>query len=145
MSTPPPDSLTRLFERDPDLAVALPPLRGGAVRSLLAPVRVLATVVLTPVLWSVYRGSIDGPVSGPAWLLLLTAISVTGALVISTYLPSGRGRAQLGTPCAALGGVYVLFAAMALDAPASLANGVFALAAVGFGLWQRLRQGGCGS
>lgn len=145
-------SLEELFERpDPALAIRLAP----AARSrhdLLAELdgrRLVAAALVAPLLWFAYTGSagsVGDVAGGPVlWYALLALTTAIGALVVATYVPR-RGVKAVGSPCAALAGLYVLFAAWALDTGTATLGGVLlALGLVSFGLFQRLRgPGACG-
>jgi hypothetical protein len=145
-ATPVPDSLVALFERpEPAVAVALPGPTGLRNWSAeLGPRRLAVAALVTPLLGVVYAGQ-AGPATnavagGPVlWWALLGLTAVVGALVVATYVPQRRAAAA-GSPCGAIAGAYVVFAAWALDSGApSLGGPVLALGLVSFGLLQRLR------
>lgn len=135
-----PESTLRLFSRPgPGLEVSLPRQGLAAWRDALTPARLLLAAALTPVLFAVYRGAIAGtPPTSLGWTALLAATAGIGALALATYLPQ-RGAEGGGSPCASIAGLWVLIAAMMLNAPASPATGLLALAMVSFALLQRLR------
>ncbi len=104
-----------------------------------SPGRLLAAAALTPLLFGAYRGAIEGvPPTGPGWTALLLAIAAIGSLALATYLPQRR-VARASSSCAAVAGVWVLLAGLALTGPADPLNGLLALGAVSFALLQRLR------
>ncbi|GAA4288077.1 hypothetical protein [Georgenia daeguensis] len=110
--------------------------------------RTIATAVLAPVLFTVLVSAGGGwvPLLAPAWTVLVALTSVVGAATLSTYLPlPGQGlRPNVGcTPCAAMSAMTVLGAAWFLgSAPHQPTMAAVALAAVSFGLVQRLTGAG---
>ena len=137
----PADALERLAAyREPAVSIDLPPAGGLAAWSdTFSRGRILAAAGLTPLLFLVYRGLIDGgPPPGPGWTALLLGVAAIGSLALATYVPQGR-TGELTSPCAALAGVWLLLAGMALNAPPDPINGLLALGAVTFALVQRMR------
>lgn len=134
-----PDSLLRLFERpDPEIAVRLQ-ARRPSWSELLGGRRLVVAAVLAPMLLWWYGGAAGGLTTVAAvWWLPLGLVAVLGALTLASYVPRREGGAG-SSPCAALGGLYVLFAGMALDSPLAWPNLALALAFAAFGLRQRLR------
>jgi hypothetical protein len=141
-AAPPADTLERRLAayRQPAASLDLPRAGGSAAwRDTFSRDRILAAAGLTPLLFLVYRGLIDGgPPSGPGWTALLLGVAGIGSLALATYLPQRRTGA-LTSPCAVLAGVWLLLAGMALNAPPDPVNGLLALGAVTFALVQRLR------
>lgn len=138
---PPADALERLAAyRQPAVSIDLPRASGPASwTGTFSRGRVLAAAGLTPLLFLVYGGLIDGGrPPGPGWTALLLGVAAIGSLALATYLPQ-RGTGALTSPCAAVAGVWVLFAGMALNAPPDPVNGLIALGAVTFALVQRVR------
>jgi hypothetical protein len=137
----PADALERLAaHREPAVSIDLPRAGGlTAWSDTFSRGRILAAAGLTPLLFVVYRGLVDGgPPAGPGWTALLLGVAAIGSLALATYLPQRKAGA-LTSPCAAVAGVWVLLAGMALNAPPDPVNGLLALGAVTFALVQRLR------
>jgi len=80
--------------------------------------------------------------AGPAWALLLLAAGTMSAGILATYVPRPGQRPSLGcSACAAVSGLTVVGAALALDTYGGQLSGpLLAVALTGFGLAQRLRQ-----
>ncbi|WNB84728.1 hypothetical protein [Cellulomonas sp. ATA003] len=111
--------------------------------------RVTATAVLTPALFAVLvaaGGGFPAPALWTVLVALVALVAVAAAATLATYLPGpGKGRRpDLGcSPCAAMAAMTVLAAAWFLQAaPHQPSMAAAALAAVGFGLLQRLTQTG---
>ncbi|PRY51395.1 hypothetical protein BCF74_13610 [Knoellia remsis] len=106
--------------------------------------RVTATAVLTPALFAVLVAAGGGFPAAALWTVLVALVAVAAAATLATYLPGpGKGRRpDLGcSPCAAMAAMTVLAAAWFLQAaPHQPSMAAAALAAVGFGLLQRLTQ-----
>ncbi|NMR20236.1 hypothetical protein [Cellulomonas fimi] len=106
--------------------------------------RVTATAVLTPALFAVLVAAGGGFPAAAPWTVLVALVAVAAAATLATYLPGpGKGRRPaLGcSPCAAMAAMTVLAAAWFLQAaPHQPSMAAAALAAVGFGLLQRLTQ-----
>ncbi|WP_143426827.1 hypothetical protein [Georgenia soli] len=117
-------------------------LRGGGGRWPRR--RTVATAALTPVLLAALVTTGGGwmPTEAPLWTALVALTALISAATLATYLPlRGQGwRPDLGcSPCAAMSAGSVLAAAWLLgSAPLQPAMAVVALAAVAFGLVQRL-------
>jgi hypothetical protein len=105
----------------------------GAARWLLA-------LAATPLLLSAYADQVGGwAVLSWPWRIGLGAVAVPAALTLATYLPR-RAAGSGGSPCAAVAGLTVLFAGMALgDAPPNVATVALASGIALYGLRQRLR------
>jgi hypothetical protein len=101
--------------------------------------RLLAATALTPLLFVAYRGAIQGTPSGLGWTVLLLAVAAIGALALATYLPQRPRAGRVSSSCAAVAGIWVFLAGVALSGPADVVNGLLALGAVSFALLQRLR------
>lgn len=83
-------------------------------------------------------GLVDPMPPSIGWHALLGTVAVLGALTLATYLPEREDSAST-SPCSMLAGVWVVIAAAALAGPAEPASGLMSLAAVTFGLVQRVR------
>ncbi|MFZ2016312.1 MAG: hypothetical protein WAV00_21025 [Nocardioides sp.] len=137
----PTDALERLAaHREPAVSIDLPRAGGlTAWSETFSRGRILAAAGLTPLLFLVYGGLIDGgPPPGPGWTAVLLGVAAIGSLALATYLPQ-PGTGALTSPCAAVAGVWVFFAGMALNAPPDPVNGLIAFGAVTFALVQRVR------
>jgi len=149
------DAETSVAEVDPGPRPVPAPIAQG--RPATAPLprasrwprrRTIATAVLAPVLFAVLVTTGGGwmPVLAPLWTVLVGLTSIVGAATLSTYLPlPGQGpRPNVGcTPCAAMSAMTVLGAAWFLgSAPLQPMMAAVALAAVSFGLVQRLTGAG---
>lgn len=135
----PQDPLSALFERPaPQLAVPVP-ARPPWWRAFGSG-RLVAALLVAPLLWHEYAAQVGGwsELSWP-WRLALLLVVVPAALTLATYLPQ-RGAARGGSPCAAMAGLTVVFAGIALSgAPLQVATLVLAAGLAGYGLLQRLR------
>ena len=87
-------------------------------------------------------GGVPGSLAAPAagWISLVAFASALGALVLSSYVPAVGWRPEVGcTPCAALSGVTLVGATIALrSAPLDPGNAALAVLMLSFGLYQRL-------
>ena len=135
-------TLASLFESPtPELRVRLevgrPPWWAAFGR-----LRLLVALVAAPVLWHEYAGQVGGwEALSWGWRLALLAVVVPASLTVSTYVPQrSAGGVAGGSPCAAMAGLTVIFAGIALGgAPLQVATLVLAAGLAGYGLRQRLR------
>ena len=120
-------------------AVALTPQ--SEIASLLKgwlPRHTVAMVALGPLLFVVYNAALGAGFGEPVWSLLTGAMAVTGAMILTTYLPlRGAQRAQ-GPSCAVMAAVLVPGAAILLHQGTRPLSGALALAILSVGLWQRV-------
>ena len=133
------ESLSSLFERPaPELAVPAParPPRWRAC----GPPRLVAALLVAPLLWHEYAAQVGGwDALAWSWRLALLLVVVPASLTLATYLPQ-RDAGAGGSPCAAMAGLTVVFAGIALSgATPQLASLVIAAGLAGYGLRQRLR------
>lgn len=146
--------------RDQPEAVSAPPTTGAREPALTLTTarlaresrwprrRTIAAAMLAPALFAVLVATGGGwmPVLAPLWTMLVALTSIVGAATLSTYLPlPGQGwRPNMGcTPCASMSAMTVLGAAWFLgSAPLQPGMAAVALAAVSFGLVQRLTGAG---
>ncbi len=135
----PQDPLSSLFER-PAPALAIPAPVSPPWWRAFGPGRLTAALLVTPLLWHEYAAQVGGwGALSWSWRAALLLVVVPAALTLATYLPQ-RGAAAGGSPCAAMAGLTVVFAGIALSgAPPQVATLVVAVGLAGFGLRQRLR------
>jgi hypothetical protein len=101
-------------------------------------------VVLSPVLFLVYRAALGAGFDDPFGNLMAGGMSLVAALILTTYLPLRGTRVAPGSSCAAMAGLLVPGAAILLN-QASPFSGAVALGVLSLGLWQRLSgRSACG-
>ena len=98
----------------------------------------VAMIVLTPLLFISYNAALVAGVADPGLRVLIGAMSLVAALVLTTYLPlRGTERAAAST-CGALPGLLVVGAGFLLQQATGPLGAALALAILGLALWQRL-------
>jgi hypothetical protein len=101
-------------------------------------------LVAAPLLAVGYVGASGVPSAALSgwWLALGLLAGILGAAVVASYLPASGLRPDVGcTPCAAVAGLSLLAAAVAVSSyGALLAGPALAVAVTLFGLTQRLSQ-----
>lgn len=112
---------------------ALSTLRAGWL-----PRHTLALLLLSPLLFLGYLASAGDSLANLQGYLLIGAMAVVGALVLSTYLPLRGATRGAASSCALMPALLVPGAGMMLDQPSWAASAGFGLAILGFALWQRL-------
>lgn len=110
----------------------------AALRAGWLPRHTLAMVVLSPLIFTGYAAALGTGISNPLWVVLLGAMSLIAALILTTYLPlRGKGPTAAAS-CTMLAGLLVPGAGALLSQGAGLTGGVMALAILILGLWQRI-------
>lgn len=95
-------------------------------------------VVLSPLLFLVYGSALGSGFGSVSWDVLVSAMALTAALILTSYLPvPGLPRAGASS-CALMAGLLVPAAAILLNQVEGMTGGALALAVLGLGLWQRL-------
>lgn len=103
-----------------------------------APRHTVAMIVLSPLLFAGYTAALGAGFNDPLWSLLVAALSLVAALILTTYVPLPGTRIAPGSSCTLLAGVAVPVAAVLLNQATGPLEGALALGVLGLGLWQRL-------
>ncbi len=114
--------------------------RGGGLTALRVGWRrrhSVAMLLLTPPIFFAYW-SATGAGLEASRLLVIGAMALTGALLLTTYLPQRGAKAALDSSCALMPALFVPLAGILLSLDAMLTSGLAALAFLGLGLWQRI-------
>jgi len=109
-----------------------------ALRKGWLPRHTVAMVALSPLLFVGYKAALGSEFDDPSWNLLIGGMTVTAALILTTYLPLRATRTTPGASCAAMAGLLVPGAAILLGQATGLFSGALALGVLCLGLWQRL-------
>lgn len=109
----------------------------AALRAAWSPLHTASMVVVTPLALWAYRSALDPSFNHPAWWLVLGAMALAAALIVTTYIPERDTRTP-AAPCAAMGFLLVPAAAMLLDGAAGPQSAILPLAILLLGVWQRL-------
>jgi hypothetical protein len=94
--------------------------------------------VLAPLVFLGYNAALGSALTDPLWIVLTATMSLTGALILTTYLPLRGARPAPGAPCSAMAGLLVPGVAILLTQATGLLSGGLALGLLGLGLWQRV-------
>ena len=109
-----------------------------ALRKGWLPRHTVAMVVTSPLLFLAYNAALGSGFVDPVWSLLTGAMSLVGALILTTYLPlRGAGRA-VGSSCAVMAGLLVPGAGILLHQATGPMGGALALGILSLGLVQRV-------
>ena len=120
-------------------AVALTRPSGiAALRTGWLPRHTVAMVVLSPLALAGYTAALGIGFSDPAWAVLLGAMSVVAALILTTYLPLRGAGPAAGSSCTVMAALLVPGAGILLSQGSGIFSGVIALAILGIGLMQRV-------
>lgn len=133
------DPLASLFER-PAPQIAVPAPARPPWWWAFGPGRLTAALLVAPLLWHEYAAQVGGwDALAWSWRLALLIVVAPASLTLATYLPQ-RDAVGGGSPCAAMAGLTVVFAGVALSgAPLQVVTLLLAAGLAGFGLRQRLR------
>lgn len=112
---------------------ALSTLRAGWL-----PRHTLALLLLSPLLFLGYLASAGAALANLHGYLLIGAMAVIGALVLTTYLPLRGATRGVVSSCALMPALLVPGAGMMLDQATWAVSAGFGFALLGFALWQRL-------
>jgi hypothetical protein len=95
-------------------------------------------IALSPLLFAAYHAALGIGWGDPVWSVLIGGMALVAALILTTYLPLRGDRSSPGSSCAVMAGLLVPGAAILLHEGTGPLSGVFALAILGLGLWQRI-------
>lgn len=110
----------------------------AALRTGWLPRHSVAMVVLGPLLFVGYTAALGTAFSDPLWTLLLGAMSLVGALILTTYLPLKGAGPAVGSSCAVMAGLIVPGAGVLLSQASGILSGAIALGILSLGLVQRV-------
>lgn len=102
------------------------------------PRHTVAMILLSPLLFLVYNAALGRGFSDPLWGLVTAAMALVAALTLATYLPLRGTRAEPGSSCAVMAGLFVPGAAILLNQATGPLSGALALGILSVGLWWRL-------
>ena len=96
----------------------LEPQRPAWQSALLRPRRLLATVLLSPLMLWAARSSVPATLDpSPGWWVALAAVALLAAATLATYVPLPRGEEQReSSSCARAAWVLLVLAGLALGA-----------------------------
>ena len=120
-------------------AVALTRQSGiTALRKGWLPRHTVAMVVLSPLVFAGYTAALGTGFNDPLWALLLGAMSLVAALILTTYLPLRDAVPAAGTSCTVMAGLLVPGAGILLAQASGIFGGAIALWILSLGLLQRV-------
>ena len=133
------DERQLLAGRVPTTMPVLLPKRGGAasLREGWLPRHTVVMVVATPLLVLGYLSTLDASLSS-TWALVIGALGLLGALVVTTYVPLRGAGVGAASSCALMAGIAVPMSFVVVDGATSVTSGVLALGIVAMALAQRL-------
>ena len=108
-----------------------------ALRKGWLPRHTVAMIVLSPLVFAGYAAALGTGLNGPAWVLVIGAMSLVAALILTTYLPLHGSAPAAGSSCTVMAGLLVPGAGILLSQGSGIFSGVVALAILGLGLMQR--------
>lgn len=97
-----------------------------------------AMAVLSPLVFLMYGSALGRGFDSAPWNVLVGAMALVAALILTTYLPAPGARRAAASSCAVMAGLLVPAAALLLNQVAGIAGGVLALGILILGVWQRL-------
>ncbi len=102
------------------------------------PRHTVAMIVLSPLVFLGYTAALGIGLGDPYWTLLLAAMAVVAALILTTYLPLRGAGPSAGSSCALMAGLLVPGVGLLLGQASGIPSGALALAILSLGLWQRV-------
>ena len=102
------------------------------------PRHTVAMVVLSPLVFGGYTAALGAGLHDPLWTVLLGAMSLVAALILTTYLPLRGAVPAAGSSCAVMAGLLVPGAGILLSQGSGIFGGVIALGILSLGLAQRV-------
>ena len=109
-----------------------------ALRKGWRPRHTLAMLLLSPMVFVGYTAALGPGSMDPLWTLLLGAMSLVAALILTTYLPLRGAGPAVGSSCTVMAGLLVPGAGILLSQASGIASGAIALGILGLGLVQRV-------
>ena len=109
-----------------------------ALRKGWLPRHTVAMIVLSPLVLAGYTAALGTGFSDPAWAVLLGAMSLVAALILTTYVPLRGAGPAAGSSCTVMAALLVPGAGILLSQGSGIFSGVIALAILGIGLMQRV-------
>ena len=97
-----------------------------------------ALLVVSPFMFAAYWAAIGAGVTDPAVTILVGAMSVVAATILTTYIPLRGAERSPGSSCAAMPALLVPGAGILLHQATGPLGAALALSILGLGLWQRL-------
>jgi hypothetical protein len=98
----------------------------------------VALVLLSPLLFFGYSAASGSALATPLGDVLVGAMAVVAALVLTTYLPLGGATRGGASSCALMGALLVPGAGILVHQATGPLSGGLGLAILGLALWQRL-------
>jgi hypothetical protein len=109
-----------------------------ALRMGWLPRHTVAMIVLGPLVFGGYTAALGTGFDDPLWTLLLGAMSLVAALILTTYLPLRGAGPAAGSSCAVMAGLLVPGAGILLSQASGIFSGAIALGILSLGLLQRV-------
>ena len=109
-----------------------------ALRKGWLPRHTVAMIVLSPLVFAGYTAALGTGFNNPAWALLLGAMSLVAALILTTYLPLRGAVPAAGSSCTVMAGLLVPGAGILLSQGSGILSGVLTLGILCIGLLQRV-------
>lgn len=120
-------------------AVALTRSSGiSALRQGWLPRHWVSMVVLSPLLFLLYRATFVGGLEDVFVTLISAGLALVAALVLTTYLPLRGVQRAPGSSCAMMPAMLVPAAAILVHQTAGPIGGALAVTVLSLALWQRL-------
>ena len=98
----------------------------------------VAMIVLTPLVFVSYNAALVAGVADPGVRVLIGAMSLVAAMILTTYLPLRGAERAAASTCGAMPALLVLGAGFLLHQATGTLGAALAFAILGLALWQRL-------
>lgn len=102
------------------------------------PRHTVAMVVLSPLVFGGYTAALGTGLNDPLWTLLLSAMALVAALILTTYLPLRGAGPAAGSSCTVMAGLLVPGVGILLNQATGIFSGAIALGILSLGLLQRV-------
>jgi hypothetical protein len=110
----------------------------AALRKGWLPRHTVAMIVLSPLVFGGYAAALGTGLGDPVWTLLLIAMSLVAAMILTTYLPLRGAARTTGSSCTVMAGLLVPGAGILLSQGTGVFSGAVALGILSLGLLQRV-------
>lgn len=105
----------------------------------------VAMIVLSPLLFLAYQAALGSGLDEVLWLLIVAAMAVLAAAILTSFVPPLGEQQALGSPCTVMTALAVPATGIILHQANGPLSGAIAVAILALSLWQRVgRTSTCG-
>ena len=105
----------------------------------------VAMIVLSPLLFLAYQAALGSGLDEVLWQLIVAAMAVLAAAILTSFVPPLGEQQALGSPCTVMTALAVPATGIILHQANGTLSGAIAVAILALSLWQRVgRTSTCG-